>query len=67
MPTDESKDTDRADEWADTVPEVASKLNSKMETVETVLDQLHEETGAVRKQFGEPHYDGRTEYYYPRA
>lgn len=67
LPTDENKDTNRADEWAATVPEVASQVKAEMEAVETVLDQLHEETGAVRRHFGEPHHDGRTEYYYRRA
>jgi len=67
LPTDENKDIDSADEWAATVPEVASKVEAEMETVETELDRLHEETGAVRRHFGEPHHDGRVEYYYRRA
>jgi len=67
LPTDENKDIDSADEWAATVPEVASQVEAEMETVETELDRLHEETGAVRRHFGEPHHDGRVEYYYRRA
>lgn len=67
LPTDEGKDTDNADEWAATVPEVASHVKAELETVETVLDELAEETGSVKRYFGEPHHDGRTEYYWRRA
>jgi uncharacterized protein (DUF342 family) len=67
LPTDENKDIDSADEWAATVPEVASQVEAEMETVEQELDRLHEETGAVQRHFGEPHHDGRVEYYYRRA
>jgi hypothetical protein len=67
LPTDESKDTENADEWAATVPEVSSHIKAELDTVETALDELAEETGAVVRHFGEPHHDGRTEYYYRRA
>jgi hypothetical protein len=67
LPTDESKDTENADEWAATVPEVSSHVKAELETVEAILDELAEETGAVQRHFGEPHHDGRTEYYYRRA
>jgi hypothetical protein len=67
LPTDEENDPENADEWAATVPEVASHVKAELETVETVLDELAETTGSVNRYFGEPHHDGRHEYYYRRA